>query len=71
MNMHLFQLPATVLVIQTLATVSAVISCPATYAMNCTPCVDVHTKHSLTQMSKGIHREASQSSFSRPEPRKS
>lgn len=59
MNLHLFQLPATILVVQTLATVSAVISCLHLHAMICTPCVNVHTEHSLPQMSKGIHREAS------------
>lgn len=58
--MHLFQLSATVLVVQTLATVSAITSCPATCAIICTPCVNIHTEHSLPQTSKGILREASQ-----------
>jgi hypothetical protein len=38
----------------------SITSCPATCVMNCTPCVDIHTEHSLPQISKRIPREASQ-----------
>ena len=63
MNIRLFQLLATVLVFQTLATVRVITSCPATCAMNCTPCLNIHTEHSLRQASKGILREASQREY--------